>query len=149
MKSMNLLLALGNVKGSYLLSAGEFREGKPKLLARKRLWLIAAVIALRLVLVGCAVVYALGLQDMAFGQKHREYYDGSSQTATLRAIQGAQLEADGKEIDYVRQGNVLKDFFTCGVCLNNEKGKNPRAPGMILHKLFTGSALDNGSLDAL
>lgn len=82
-------------------------------------------------------------------QKRQKYYDGSSQTATLRSIQGAQLEADWKEIDYVCQGNILEDFFTCGVCPNNEKGKNPRAPGMILHKMFTGSALDNGSLDAL
>lgn len=90
MKSVDLLLALGNVKGSYLLAAEKFREGKPRRIAPKRLWLIAAVIALCLVLVGCAVVYALGLQDMAFGQKHQEYDDGFSQTVTLLSIQGVQ-----------------------------------------------------------
>lgn len=90
MKSMNLLLALGNVKGGYILAAEEFREGKPRRIAPKRLWLIAAVIALCLVLVGCAVAYALRLEDMAFGQKHQEYYDGSSQTVTLLSIQGVQ-----------------------------------------------------------
>lgn len=90
MKSMNLLLALGNVKDGYILAAEEFREGKPRRIAPKRLWLIAAVIALCLVLVGCAVAYALRLEDMAFGQKHQEYYDGSSQTVTLLSIQGVQ-----------------------------------------------------------
>lgn len=94
MKSMDLLLALGNVKGSYLLAAEDFRQGntpaRNRSLSAKGLWLIAAVIALGLVLVGCAVAYALRLQDMAFGQTHQEYYDGSSQTVTLLSIQGVQ-----------------------------------------------------------
>lgn len=94
MKSMDLLLALGNVKGSYLLAAEDFRQGntpaRNRSLPAKHLWLIAAVIALGALLVGCAVAYALRLQDMAFGQKHQEYYDGSSQTVTLLSIQGVQ-----------------------------------------------------------
>ena len=90
MNAMKLLLALGNVRGSYILAAEEFRQGRGRRIPGKRLWLIAAVIALGLVLVGCAVAYALRLQDMAFGEKHQEYYDGSSQTVTLLSIQGVQ-----------------------------------------------------------
>lgn len=90
MKAMDLLLSLGNVKDSYVVSAGEFRQGhtRVKHLSAKRVWLIAAAIVLSLLLVGCAIVYILSLQDMAFGTRTQEYYDGSSQEVTLLSIQG-------------------------------------------------------------
>lgn len=90
MNAMKLLLALGNVKGDYILAAADFRQGNARRVPSRRLWLIAAVIALSALLVGCAVACALRLRDMAFGQKHQEYYDGSSQTVTLLSIQGVQ-----------------------------------------------------------
>ena len=72
MKSIDLLKSLGNVKDSYVISAGEFRQGKQhakaKHVSTKRVWLIVAAIALAAVLVGCAVVYALRLQDMKVGE---------------------------------------------------------------------------------
>ena len=92
MKSIDLLKSLGNVKDSYVISAGEFRQGKQhakaKHVSTKRVWMIAAAIALAALLVGCAVVYALSLRDMAFGKEDRTYYDGSSQERTLLSIQG-------------------------------------------------------------
>ena len=92
MKPIDLLKALGNVKDTYVISAEEFRQGtkhtQGKHLSTKRIWLIAAAIVLSLLLVGCAIVYILSLQDMAFGTRHQEYYDGSSREITLLSIQG-------------------------------------------------------------
>ena len=92
MKAMDLLKSLGNVKDSYVISAEEFRQGKQhtqvKHISTKRIWLIAAAIVLSLLLVGCAIVYILSLQDMAFGTRTQEYYEGSSQEVTLLSIQG-------------------------------------------------------------
>ena len=70
-----------------MISAEEFRQGKQytqgKHISTKRIWLIAAAIVLSLLLVGCAIVYILSLQDMAFGTRTQEYYDGSSREVTL------------------------------------------------------------------
>ena len=94
MKPIDLLKALGNVKDTYVISAEEFRQGKQhtevKHISSKRVWMIAAAIVLSLLLVGCAIVYILSLQDMAFGTRTQEYYDGSSQEITLLSIQGIQ-----------------------------------------------------------
>ena len=72
MKAMDLLVGFGSVKDSYVISAEEFRQGKQKAqikrLSTRKIWLIAAVIALTLLLVGCAVVYVLSLHDMKIGE---------------------------------------------------------------------------------
>ena len=72
MKPIDLLKALGNVKDTYVISAEEFRQGKQqvkvKRLSTKRALLIAAVIALTLPLVGCAVVYVLRMQNLHVGE---------------------------------------------------------------------------------
>ena len=72
MKPIDLLKALGNIKDSYVISAEEFRQGKQqvkvKRLSTKRALLIAAVIALTLLLVGCAVVYVLRMQNLHVGE---------------------------------------------------------------------------------
>lgn len=66
MKSMKLLEAMGEAKEEYVFSALESRSGSGeavKQVSLKRTLLIAAVIVLTLLLVGCAVVYALHLED--------------------------------------------------------------------------------------
>jgi len=68
MNAMDLIYGLNNVRDSYVVAAGEFRQRKPKRLPKKKLWLIAAIIALTLLLVGCAVVYVLRLQDLKVGE---------------------------------------------------------------------------------
>lgn len=94
MKPIDLLNSLGTVKDSYVIRAEEFRQGKQhpqgKHISTRRIWLIAAAIVLSLLLAGCAIAYILSLQDMAFGTKTQEYYDGSSQEVTLLSIQGIQ-----------------------------------------------------------
>ena len=54
MNAMDLLYGLNNVRDSYVVAAGAFRQRKPKRLPKRKLWLIAALIALTLLLVGCA-----------------------------------------------------------------------------------------------
>jgi len=91
MKPMVLLKSLNNVRDTYILAAEDFRQGRSrKTVSMKRILLIAAVIALSLLLVGCTIVYILSLQDMAFGTRTQEYYDGSSREVTLLSIQGIQ-----------------------------------------------------------
>lgn len=92
MKAMDLLTALGGVKDVYVIGAEDFRQGKhqAKHISTRKMWFIAAVIALALLLVGCTVAYVLSLKDMAFGEEVQEYYDGSSQNRTLLSLQGME-----------------------------------------------------------
>ena len=73
MKAMDLLVGFGSVKDSYVISAEKFRQGKKeaqiKRLSTRKMWLIAAVIALTLLLVGCAVAYANGWFQQIFSAR--------------------------------------------------------------------------------
>ena len=73
MNAMDLLVGFGSVKDSYVISAEEFRQGKQrtqiKRLSTRKMWLIAAVIALTLLLVGCAVAYANGWFQQIFSAR--------------------------------------------------------------------------------
>ncbi len=72
MKSDKLLEVIGEAKEPYILSALDSRNGKKKEkkhLSINRTLLIAAVIAMTLLLVGCAVVYVFGLQDIIITQE--------------------------------------------------------------------------------
>lgn len=73
MKAIDLLVGFGSVKDSYVISAEEFRQGKQKAqikrLSTRKMWLIAAVIALMLLLVGCAVAYANGWFQQIFSAR--------------------------------------------------------------------------------
>ena len=73
MKAIDLLVGFNIVKDSYVISAEEFRQGKQKAkmkrLSTRKMWLIAAVIALMLLLVGCAVAYANGWFQQVFSER--------------------------------------------------------------------------------
>lgn len=73
MKAIDLLVGFGSAKDSYVISAEEFRQGKHKAqikrLSTRKVWLIAAVIALTLLLVGCAVAYASGWFQQVFSSR--------------------------------------------------------------------------------
>ena len=66
MNAMDLITGLNGVRDSFIVDAAEFRRGNRKVsrLPKKKLWLIAAILALAMLLVGCAVVYMLRLQDL-------------------------------------------------------------------------------------
>ena len=67
MTGQNLLIGLSYIDRKYIEeSEQDFSEKKAKCLSAKKLWLIAAVIVLTLLLVGCAIIYARwssGLED--------------------------------------------------------------------------------------
>ena len=70
MEARRILNVLGNVKDSYIeaLYAEESRRpGKTR-----PVWLIAALVAVMLLLVGCAVVYMLRMQDLTVGELRDE-----------------------------------------------------------------------------
>lgn len=73
MKAIDLLVGFNSVKDSYVISAEEFRQGKQKTqvkrLSTRKMWLIASVIALMLLLVGCAVAYANGWFQQIFSAR--------------------------------------------------------------------------------
>lgn len=73
MKAIDLLVGFGSVKDSFVIGAEEFRQGKHKAqikrLSMRKAWLIAAVIALMLLLVGCAVAYANGWFQQIFSSR--------------------------------------------------------------------------------
>lgn len=69
MKAIDLLVGFNSVKDSYVISAEEFRQGKRKRQSTRKMWLIAAVIALTLLLVGCAVAYANGWFQQIFAAR--------------------------------------------------------------------------------
>lgn len=106
MRPIDLLRSLGNVKDAYVISAEEFRKGNQQsrigYLSSKRFWLIAAAIALTLLLVGCAVVYMLRMQDIKVGElSHYMPVDEDGnvtssdkpKSITLLSLQGVHLEA--------------------------------------------------------
>lgn len=71
MKSEKLLEVIGEAKEEYVLSALESRDGNKytkKTISFKRALLIAAIIALTLLLVSCAVAYVLHLQDFKIAE---------------------------------------------------------------------------------
>ena len=71
MNTMDILYGLNDVRDSYVIAAEEFRQGKRQVrrLPKKKLWLVAAIVALALLLVGCAVVYASGWLQQVFSMR--------------------------------------------------------------------------------
>lgn len=126
MKPIDLLKALGNIKDSYVISAEEFRQGKQqakvKRLSTKRALLIAAVIALTLLLVGCAVVYVLRMQNLHVGE-YSTYmptiYDEDGNVipvetrkpTQLLSIQGVHMDALAEWVEftnsYDQDGSIM------------------------------------------
>ena len=106
MNAMDLMTGLNNVRDKFIVSAGEFRQGQQEVraLPKRKLWLIAAVIALALLLVGCAVVYVLRMQSLKVGEFSfyipTEYDENgeaipmaSHEPITLLSRQGTNMEA--------------------------------------------------------
>ena len=86
MNAHDILDMVGYAKGTYVWDAQKVRSGqiiteKPHL-STKRIWLIAAVIALTLLLVGCAVIYILRVQDLKIGEHSAIYTEQHSSEKT-------------------------------------------------------------------
>ena len=77
MKSEKLLEIIGEAKETYVLSALDSRNRKktsPKRIALGRAVLIAAIIAMMLLLVGCTVAYILSLHEKKVGESTGTIY---------------------------------------------------------------------------
>ncbi len=61
MKAMDILETMGSIRDAYIVEAHAEKRQRPSL---TRVLLVAAIISLLLLLVGCAVVYMLRLEDM-------------------------------------------------------------------------------------
>ena len=108
MNANEILDMIGDAKGTYLWETQKYRDGtagaKPLPLPRRRLWLVAAVIGLMMLLVGCTVAYVLRLQDLKVA-KYRPttptVYDENGDVISLPTLaprtqitlQGANQEA--------------------------------------------------------
>ena len=95
MNANQLLDSIEDAKGKYIWEAQQHRCGeippKKRLTLRKTL-LIAAVIALMMLLVGCAVVYVFHLQDLKIGEfsfTEQEHYG-----ANWEKIEATELTRD-------------------------------------------------------
>ena len=87
MNSNDLFDIIGETPEKFVLEAAETPARRRP---AYRMVLIAAIVALVGLLVGCAIVYVLSLEDMAFGREVREYYDGSTEEVHLLSLQGIQ-----------------------------------------------------------
>ena len=67
MTAMDLLETISSIKDKYVLEAYGNSLHSLKHISMRRILLIAAVITLAILLVGCAVVYVLSLQNMKIG----------------------------------------------------------------------------------
>ena len=104
MNAHDLFDIIGQTPDRYVLDAVNTQKTKSKALPTKRMWLIAAIIALILCLVGCAIVYVLSLQDMKVGEYNfyiPPAYDEEGNLIPVEAhapitqisLQGANMEA--------------------------------------------------------
>lgn len=91
MNLYDLLNVIGEAKESFVLEAIESRDRKStKRISMRRPFLIAAIVAIMLLLVGCAVVYVLRLQDMSVGKEtYTQNFDDSG-----KAIDPIEKERD-------------------------------------------------------
>ena len=87
MKSMDLLETIGSIRDKYILEAHSQTAAPKKRIPSKRLVLIAAIIALMLLLVGC-VAYILGLKDVYVGEYTYDAGFGETGVSNSISLQG-------------------------------------------------------------
>ena len=111
MNLYDLLNVIGETKEDFVLEAIETRNRtSTKRISMRRPFLIAAVVAIMLLLVGCAVAYVLRLQDMSVGKEtYTQNFDDSG-----KAIEPIEKERDvltlfGHSGDPIQQ--ATKEWF--------------------------------------
>ena len=131
MNLYDLLNVIGEAKESFVLEAIESRDRKStKRISMRRPLLIAAIVAIMLLLVGCAVVYVLRLQDMSVGKEtYTQNFDDSG-----KAIDPIEKERDvltlfGHSGDAIQQAtkewlDFLETYDPDGALMDN----NPDHP---------------------
>lgn len=91
MTNQELLTILGNIRGEYIVEAQKLRSGEARVAIRKlslkRALLIAAIISMLLLLVGCATVW-IALQKISLGQTTIPQYHQEGWTVDLVSTNG-------------------------------------------------------------
>ena len=113
MDSFDFLKVFGAIRDEYILSAHETRHKKR--LPAKRALLIAAIISVLLLLVGCAVVVLMGLKDARLGNYTYDMGFGETQSGDYISLQGfagspeyqANQEWQDFCLSYDRDGSIL------------------------------------------
>ena len=93
MNSFEILQAMTDIPNEPILSARDClgyhrEEGPMPKHSPKRIWLIAAVVALLLLLMGCTVAYVLSLDNMVLGTEYFEDRNGETEPRTQLSLQG-------------------------------------------------------------
>lgn len=131
MNANEILDMIGDAKGTYLWETQKYRDGTAGAKPLPRLWLVAAVIWLMLLLVGCTVAYVLRLQDL----KVAEYrpttptvYDENGDVISLPTIAPrTQITLQGANQEALAEWNSFcRDYDPDGAIVtandNNELG---------------------------
>ena len=131
MNANEILDMIGDAKGTYLWETQKYRDGTAGAKHLPRLWLVAAVIGLMLLLVGCMVAYVLRLQDL----KVAEYrpttptvYDENGDVISLPTIAPrTQITLQGANQEALAEWNSFcRDYDPDGAIVtandNNELG---------------------------
>ena len=113
MNANALLDLIGDARGQYVWDAEVFRSGQcARNASRKKIrlyWLIAAVVALTMLLVGCAVAYFLNLENLQVGSHASPGDEGA-----YLSLQNANQEAMAEWIDfrqsYDTDGSILAEY---------------------------------------
>ena len=87
MKSLDLLETIGSIRDKYILEANHAGTVQKKRVSSRRLFLIAAIIALMLLLVGCAAVL-LGLWDLRLGEYPIDAGFGETRSGEFISLSG-------------------------------------------------------------
>ena len=99
MNAQDLLNVIGEAKGEYVWQTQQYRSGEKTQVKRfpgKRLLLIAAVVSLLAMLVGCAVVYVLRLKDMQIAETEGlRYYNEEGQRIEPTEVTKAVMAVRG------------------------------------------------------
>lgn len=90
MTNHDVLDMIGDARGTYILEAQRYRESRPrrKPISFRKTWLIAAIIALMLLLVGC-VAYVLSLSDLNLSEESQtDQRTGETKVWNILSLQG-------------------------------------------------------------
>lgn len=87
MKPIDLLETIGSIRDKYILDAHSKQSVSKKVLPFRKVFLIAAVIAMLLLLVGCVAVI-MGLHELEIGSFTYEAENGETQSGDFISLQG-------------------------------------------------------------
>lgn len=88
MNSNDLFDVIGETPERYVLDAANLKTAAVSKRSPKRIWLIAAIIAAMVFMMGCAIVYVLSLDDMIIGTEFIEDRTGITEPRTRLSLQG-------------------------------------------------------------